>query len=183
MVEEPCFGMTHGNLPIFLKVEFGGVQIRRDCLGFLVRDIHDGEWNILLRRIQEGVRILNFIQSMQFNVTNDARIWKVERDRKFILNLTWESIRENGDNVGWFHVVWSTKIIQRQQFVLWLLFRKRLSTRDHLKCFMDILDPNCILCESNEETMDHLFGGCSFTFELWRRFTKAMELTFLPSDL
>ncbi|XP_047331438.1 uncharacterized protein LOC124935015 [Impatiens glandulifera] len=170
------------NLHIVLKAEFGGVRIRRDFLNSSVRDIRDGDYNTLLRGILEGVRILSFMQTIHFNDNIDSWVWKVERDVKFNSNLAWESIRERGNDVGWTHVVWSSNIIPRQQFVLWLLFRKRLSTRDRLKRFMDIPDSKCLLCGDNEETMDHLFSGCPFTLELWRRIIKAMELAFFPSD-
>ncbi|XP_047306222.1 uncharacterized protein LOC124909598 [Impatiens glandulifera] len=168
------------NLPIILETEFCGMRIRRDYLNSSVRDIWDEDYNTLLRCIPEGVRILSFMQTIHFSDNIDSRLWKVERDGKFNSNLAWESIRERGNVVGWTHAVWSSKIILRQQFVLWLLFRKRLSTRDRLKRFMNIPDSKCLFCDDNEETIDRLFGGCLFTLELWRRFTKAMELVFSP---
>ncbi|XP_047340323.1 uncharacterized protein LOC124943910 [Impatiens glandulifera] len=148
----------------------------------LIRDVKDGECDTLLMQIPECIRVLIFIHTFQFNDTIDTRDWNVENDGTFNLKLAWELIRDRGDNVGWFNVVWSSKIILRHQFIMWLVFRERLSTRDRIKRYMDIPNSKCLLCVGNEETMNHLFGCCPFTYELWKWFTKIMKLAYFPSE-
>ena len=82
--------------------------------------------------------------------------------------------------VAWYKIVWSTKIIPRHQFILWLVFRKRLATRDRMKKFINIPDVSCPICKMQDESIDHLFGECSFVSKLWFNFAGNMNITNFP---
>ncbi|XP_047309733.1 uncharacterized protein LOC124913168 [Impatiens glandulifera] len=99
---------------------------------------------------------------------------------KFIVGKAWEIIRTNEVVVDWHKVVWSLKDIPRNQFILWLAFRKRLETRDRIKKYMNILDVNCPVCIVKEESIDHLFGECTFVSKLWINFAQNMNITKFP---
>ncbi|XP_004288816.1 PREDICTED: uncharacterized protein LOC101301910 [Fragaria vesca subsp. vesca] len=53
------------------------------------------------------------------------------------------------------------------KFFGWLLLRGRLKTRDRLSRFGLIQDNSCVLCNEDNETMDHLFGYCNFATSVW----------------
>ena len=52
---------------------------------------------------------------------------------------------------------------------LWLVLHKQFLTWDNLLKRGFIGPSQCILCEEQEETMDHLLDQCSFSSELWDR--------------
>ncbi|XP_047309812.1 uncharacterized protein LOC124913260 [Impatiens glandulifera] len=99
-----------------------------------------------------------------------------------ISNKVWNTIRDKEEIVDWANLVWSSKVIPRHQFILWLAFQEILNTRDRVKKYMEILDSSCLLCEGNEEIVDHLFGNYSFASKLWNKFAKNIEMTRFPED-
>ncbi|XP_047326695.1 uncharacterized protein LOC124930389 [Impatiens glandulifera] len=101
---------------------------------------------------------------------------------KMLSIKVWNIIQEKEQIVYWANLVWSSKVIPRHQFIIWLVFRERLNTRDHVKKYMEIPDLRCLLCEWNEETYDHLFENHSFASKLWNTFVKNMEMTRFPGD-
>ena len=84
--------------------------------------------------------------------------------------------------MDWARLVWSTKIIPRHQFVLWLAFRERLTTRDRISKYMDIPDTKCVLCLTAEESIAHIFGDCSFIAPHWRRLAAAIRISAWPAN-
>ncbi|XP_047306173.1 uncharacterized protein LOC124909546 [Impatiens glandulifera] len=73
-------------------------------------------------------------------------------------------------------------MIPKQQFILWIAFGERLHTRDWVKKYMEILDDSCLLCEGNEESIDHQLGGCAFTRLVWNKYASNMGLLRFPGD-
>lgn len=49
----------------------------------------------------------------------------------------------------------------------WLLMRKRFQIRSRMHKFMPHIPPDCHVCNSNHETIDHLFISCSFASNIW----------------
>ncbi|XP_047340281.1 uncharacterized protein LOC124943869 [Impatiens glandulifera] len=88
----------------------------------------------------------------------DVHLWKAEENGKIKSIAIWNVIRERGQIVSRASLVWSSKIILRHQFILWLAFRGRLSTRDRILAYMDIPDANCVLCSGFAESIDHLLA-------------------------
>ncbi|XP_047341138.1 uncharacterized protein LOC124944837 [Impatiens glandulifera] len=103
-----------------------------------------------------------------------------EEEGKLKSSKIWSVIRESGQVVNWASLVWSSKVIPRHRFILWLSFRRRLSTRDQIQAYMDISDASFLLCDGNAETIDHLLGGCQFTRHIWNKFTSVMSISNFP---
>ncbi|XP_047309466.1 uncharacterized protein LOC124912872 [Impatiens glandulifera] len=141
-----------------------------------------GDWNDLLRTIPEGARVLDALSSYHMNNHEDTRVWSVENNDKFDSGASWDCVRDHGNIVPWSHLMWSTKVIPKHQFILWLSFRERLNTRDRIKKYMSISDPNCLLYLGHEETIEHLIWNCPFASLLWRRFFASMSLLNFPNE-
>ena len=62
----------------------------------------------------------------------DTLHWRM-RDgscRSFSVRDAWNSVREQGNKVEWFHMVWSRFSIPRHATHLWLVMRNRLKSHD-----------------------------------------------------
>ena len=69
-----------------------------------------------------------------------------------------------------FHWLWKTKCVPKIKVFGWFLLMDRLNTRNMLKRrhynIGSTLD--CMLCDRHvEETLEHLFFGCSFSQRCW----------------
>ncbi|XP_047320511.1 uncharacterized protein LOC124924530 [Impatiens glandulifera] len=170
------------NRPLIIEEEFQGLRIRKDCTAATVCDIDVGLWASIIRRVPEGRLVLYYFSSIRLSDRSDVHSWVVEEDGKLKSRMVWNAIRERGQIVDWAALVWSSKVIPRHCFILWLTFRGTLSTRDRILAYIDILDANCVLCSGFAESIDHLLGGYFFAKYIWNLFTLAMGIVSLSGS-
>lgn len=62
-------------------------------------------------------------------------------------------------------VTWFSQAVPRQAFMVWLAFRDRLSTGNRMRVWG--IEQCCMLCREKNETRDHLFFACPYSFTVW----------------
>lgn len=67
--------------------------------------------------------------------------------------------------MGWSKVIWFAQGIPRFSFITWLAVKNRLSTGDRMRSWEMI--QCCTLCGEINETRDHLFFACPYSFTVW----------------
>ena len=67
--------------------------------------------------------------------------------------------------VQWYSIVWFPQALPRQAFITWLACRNRLDTGDRMRQWGQT--QICLLCGEPDETRDHLFFACPFTYTVW----------------
>ncbi|XP_026378791.1 uncharacterized protein LOC113273256 [Papaver somniferum] len=85
-----------------------------------------------------------------------------------------------------FHkFLWKKTIPQKGSFLLWAIFNNSLPTRDmlhHIGVTVDSLD--CVMCNNEGESVDHLFMHWDTTFAVWDYFIKAFHISWpMPSTV
>ena len=99
------------------------------------------------------------------NLGDDIVMWKKGEDDyqdKFVSSSTWEQIRSRKDKVHWRQVVWFSQGFPRYAFITWLAVLNKLSIGDRMRSWSIIL--GCGLCGERDETRDHLFFACPYSF-------------------
>lgn len=71
------------------------------------------------------------------------------------------------EEAEWTKAVWTPRSIPRQSFHAWLVALNRIPTRDRLLNWELQVPSLCLLCNSVDETRDHLFWECGYSFALW----------------
>ncbi|XP_018473746.2 uncharacterized protein LOC108844960 [Raphanus sativus] len=97
----------------------------------------------------------------------DVVLWKHGEDDyrdSFSSAKTWDQIRLRKETV-WSKVVWFAQGIPRFSFITWLAVKNRLSTGDRMRSWGMI--QCCTLCGEINETRDHLFFACPYSFTVW----------------
>lgn len=74
----------------------------------------------------------------------------------------WENIRERGTPLPWLKAVWHPLAVIKFSFLLWLAFKNRLMTKNRLISFGLNVDPICILCGVENESVEHVFCSCNY---------------------
>ena len=104
----------------------------------------------------------------------DTLVWKTHDGmlNSFATDEVWQAIREHGNVVEWYHLVWSKYGIPRHSIHLWLVMRRRLKTQDRLKQWdvggnVDLNLLQCPLCKGQPDSHGHLFFECSFSRKVW----------------
>ncbi|VFQ98130.1 unnamed protein product [Cuscuta campestris] len=72
----------------------------------------------------------------------------------------------NQSRVEWAELVWNKTSVPKHQFIAWLIWRGKLLTKDRLSGLLPI-DPTCIMCTKEKETVDHLFCSCPFAVDIF----------------
>ena len=76
----------------------------------------------------------------------------------------------------WFRRLWKSGSKPSENLMLWKLLNNALLTQDKLLC-MNIIQANiCRLCNRGNETCNHLYFGCSYTFIVWTRILYTLQL-------
>lgn len=88
---------------------------------------------------------------------------------------------EDTGSVPWEKVVWSPFGIPRHDFLAWLVVLDRCPTRDRLLSWGLTVNPLCLLCNSENESRDHLFFKCDYTHALWSGIAQRCNLLALHS--
>ena len=99
---------------------------------------------------------------------HDVVLWRVDNDEyhdEFSSSKTWEKIRASKAKVGWSKVVWFVQGVPRFSFITWLAIKNRLSTGDRMRSWG--MMQGCTLCGERDETRDHLFFACPYSFTVW----------------
>ena len=100
-------------------------------------------------------------------LNNGNERWKISGE-KYKAAEVWSVIRPKKGKVTWHKLVWSTLNVPKHAFISWLAVLNRLPTKDRLRAWGIVTDGSCAFC-NEQETRDHLFFGCSFTKELWKK--------------
>ena len=84
------------------------------------------------------------------------------------------------NGMGWKNL-WKFKIPYKICMFLWKLLHNGLPTRMELFRRQIIVSPKCVMCDQEDEMLDHLFLKCPFARALW--FTSPQNIRFdaIPS--
>lgn len=63
----------------------------------------------------------------------------------------------------WLKAIWHPGAVHKFSFLLWLAFKNRLMTKDRLLNFGLNVDPTCVLCGIDIESVDHIFCSWAYT--------------------
>ena len=88
---------------------------------------------------------------------------------KYKVTIVWRAIWPKMDKVFWYKLVWTTLVVPKHAFITWLAILNRLPTKDRLKSWGMDVNGTFVLCKNEEETRDHLFFGCNFSRQIWKK--------------
>ena len=89
---------------------------------------------------------------------------------------TWAALHPQGETVFWSQQVWFQGRIPKHAFITWVIARDRLGTRDRMRRWGLQVPSVCILCNSADESRQHLFFECRYSSEVWSFFCSRMNL-------
>ncbi|CAA7058378.1 unnamed protein product [Microthlaspi erraticum] len=102
------------------------------------------------------------------NSNKDVFLWRnspLDSPGEFSSSKTWDFLHPAGPSVTWTKSVWFKQRIPKHAFIMWIVMRDRLLTRDRLKSWGLSVPDSCLLCDSHPETKVHLLGDCVYSKE------------------
>ncbi|KAF8045677.1 hypothetical protein N665_4555s0003 [Sinapis alba] len=145
-------------------------------------------WNIPPARSELAKTLQVILSSLEVpraDKSSDVYLWKHHTGgfrASFSSRVTWEFLRIPYPIVSWHTIVWFKEEIPRCSFITWTAFLQRLPTRDRLISWGLTLPPSCVLCNSANESHEHLFFNSPFAIATWNCFC-GRYMVFRPTSL
>ncbi|KAK2658645.1 hypothetical protein Ddye_005178 [Dipteronia dyeriana] len=125
-------------------------------------------WNWQTAMSVDLVKIRSRMPSYNPNSNiEDSIRWLSSPNGIYSTSSALSSLRALRPVIPWFKLVWFPQNIPRMSFILWMTFRGRLLTRDHIHKYEPRATTTCVLCNSHLETHAHLFFECLFSRAIW----------------
>lgn len=116
---------------------------------------------------------------------DDIHLWKQADDKfvtKFSSKKTWEQTRSNRQSCSWSRGVWFPYSTPKYVFFHWVIMRDRLQTADKMQSWNIAINTTCVLCNEEQESCSHLFFGCRFSGQIWRKLVGGLMLGNYTAD-
>lgn len=147
-----------------LSLQFGNeiVSITQSInLATVSSIIRNGDWDIGGLNHVLAIELRHLLNSCPIN-TEDKIFW--EGETRVNLSAIWNSIRSRGTPPPWINSIWHPLIINNFAVFMWLALKNRLLTKDRMNLFGHNVLPGCVLCYCHNETAEHLFFSCPYTY-------------------
>lgn len=129
------------------------------------------QWGVRRCRVKSLCTIVNLLQAVPIPSPDkgpDIPLWRHVKDvykTVFSSRQTWNQIRPVKEKVPWYRTVWFPQRVPRYAFIVWLAIKDRLSTGTRMRAW-GAAQP-CMFCGERDESRDHLFFACPYTFTIW----------------
>lgn len=87
----------------------------------------------------------------------------------FSIQKVYKALMGEVHKTPWAKLMCQTTVPAKYKFVVWMAMHERLATCSYLRRIGIQVDHACCFCSREEETMDHLFFGCEFSRDVWRK--------------
>ncbi|KAL9293991.1 putative RNA-directed DNA polymerase [Arabidopsis thaliana] len=124
-------------------------------------------------------------QKLKRNGDLDTVLWKGKNDHyrnTFMTKETWSQIRTAKQSMEEYGGIWFPHSTPKYSFITWLAMRNRLSTGDRMLKWKGNANAKCVFCNDLEETRDHLFFSCPYTYQIWEELTRGLLLDKFTAD-
>ncbi|XP_010696572.1 uncharacterized protein LOC104909082 [Beta vulgaris subsp. vulgaris] len=124
-------------------------------------------------------------------ITNNMswHLKKILKLRELRVQLNWEDLLLNGkfsikkaykliqgemQKVQWRRIICNNRASPKSKFIVWLAVQNRLPTTDRISRWNVECQLQCRLCDTQNESIQHLFFECSFSTEVWNGLLQKM---------
>lgn len=127
-----------------------------------IADFQQGEvWSLPSSNFVDCIALRNTACNIRI-VDVDKLYWDGLHPKHVSLTTIWHNIRASNTLSPWSDVVWFSFSIPKCSFICWLALKNRLLTKDRMVAFGMHVDPTCLLCLSDAESISHLFSTCPY---------------------
>ncbi|CAA7020439.1 unnamed protein product [Microthlaspi erraticum] len=141
-------------------------------------------WRLPSARSDKQLNLMAFITTMQLSLSNDQMVWVIDGviQKDFSSSQVWNFIRDSKPEVSWANLIWHKARIPKHAFSAWFFVLNRNPTLDRITRWGCDVEQTCLLCGNSEESRNHLFFSCIFSFQVWQEVLLKLSLVSPPSS-
>jgi hypothetical protein len=151
-----------------------------------VAEAADMGWRFIYRRwltpdliIQEA-GLIRLMSQVNLSQETDSPCWKWSKNGEFTVKSVYKHLCRNGLDRSFKHL-WKSKIPLKIKIWLWLIWHNAIATKDNLLKRNWTGNPTCQFCNA-QETINHLFFGCSAAKFVWSTVATAIKSPTRPGN-
>lgn len=122
----------------------------------------------ILNEVEDELAEIRAVANQEADIT----LWRHADDRfvnTFSSKKTWEHIRGQHQVCNWSKGVWFSHSTPKYSFFLWIALHGRLQTLDRMQQWIPGINTTCVLCNDTQESCSHLFFGCRYSEQIWKK--------------
>ena len=141
--------------------------------------------NLLDREIIQLQALLQTLEGRHLcNTVENLRIWLADSSGLFSCKSAFAWLRnDNSFPVNYqAKCIWKLKIPVKVKVFIWLQILGKLNVHSHLQRRRPYLSMSlgwCVMCKRDNESIDHLFLHCDFSFRLWSKILKELGIVWV----
>lgn len=112
-------------------------------------------------------------------LTTGGLMTTIKMETQYISTI-YSVIKDHEPIVPWYKIVWCSGGIRKHSFIIWLMVLNRCPTRDRIIGWSLQTNPLCLLCGLENETRDHLYFRCQFSWTVWSKVSRRCAVSPLP---
>ncbi|XP_010495447.1 PREDICTED: uncharacterized protein LOC104772543 [Camelina sativa] len=154
-----------GNLSTFLSTTRLGI-----CATATLAQVYNHDnWRLPNPRSDNQVSLHAHLTTLHLSEEEDHYEWEMQGKiyQKYSTRRVYDCIVNQSALVPWRRAVWNKGGIPRHSFLTWLFTLNRCRTRARLLGWGFQTDPRCLLCNSCDESWNHLFFNCHYSWSVW----------------
>jgi hypothetical protein len=113
----------------------------------------------------------------------DKHIWLLSSSGNFTAKSSYDGFFIGSTTFRSWRRIWKSWAPGKYKFFMWLVAHGRCWTADRLARRGLPHPQSCLLCDQEEETMNHLLVSCVFSREVWFNILKTVDLQHLSPSL
>jgi hypothetical protein len=161
-----------------------GVQRRRTVAEALENRqwIKDLIGQLTLEALHQYINLWHSLRNVELQpMVEDKISWRWSPTANYSARSAYRSFVEGSTRFAGVRPIWRSWAPFKVKFFAWLAVHKRLWTADRRHHHGLQAHTECILCDQEPESTDHLFVSCSFSKQVWHTILSALNFT-MPAD-
>lgn len=116
------------------------------------------------------------------NIEGIQSLWdQLQNKDKFVMKDVYNRLRTAEPKVHWHHIFLCNMARPKALIMLWMACHGRLATK-HRWLKFGLVNDGCYCFISEEETVDHLFYGCTELKTIWSKVLVWLQINREPHD-
>ena len=123
------------------------------------------------------IHLWHTVRDIQLSDASDSLRWRWTSDGAFSVHSAYDALHLPSQAMPWATLLWDTWAPLKTKLFLWLAFRRRHWTVDRRRRHGLDAHANCLLCDQEPETIDHIVVTCSYAKQIWWNIRAALNET------
>jgi hypothetical protein len=143
--------------------------------------VHDIQRNLSLAAIEQYLQLWEVLETFQLQNSNDKHVWLFSSNGLYTSKSVYRAFYIGAESFEPWKRIWKSWAAPKCKVFVWLAINNKCWTTDRLEKRGLDYPENCVLCDQEDETVQHILSNCVFTRQFWHNILTPIGLSFVAS--